>query len=69
MRTVLKKDSSEPLLEGLNPTPEFEVEFWKAKALNLECIYDQVNISLSTEFLCKCKLCSCVIWDDRNVCE
>ena len=43
VRDVLKKDSSQPLLDGLNPTPFTEIEFWKAKALNLECIYDQVR--------------------------
>jgi hypothetical protein len=42
IKEVLKKDSAQPLLEGLNPTPFVEVEFWKAKAQNLECIYDQV---------------------------
>ncbi len=26
---VLKKDSSEPLLEGKNPTPHAEIKFWK----------------------------------------
>ena len=42
IRDVLKKDSAQPLLEGLNPGPMVEIEFWKAKAQNLECIYDQV---------------------------
>jgi dynein heavy chain, axonemal len=41
---VLKKDSSQPLIEGLNPGPMVEIEFWKAKCLNLENIVDQVNI-------------------------
>ena len=44
IQEVLKKDSSQPLLEGQNPGPLVEVEFWKAKALNLENIYEQVNI-------------------------
>ena len=43
IRDVLKKDSSQPILDGIDPTPAIEIEFWKAKALNLECIYDQVN--------------------------
>ena len=43
IRDVLKKDSSQPLLEGLNPTPLVEVEFWKAKAQNLDCIYEQLR--------------------------
>jgi len=40
---VLKKDSSQPLIEGLNPGPLVEIEFWKTKCLNLENIVDQVN--------------------------
>jgi dynein heavy chain, axonemal len=40
---VLKKDSSQPLIEGLNPGPMVEIEFWKAKCLNLENIVDQVK--------------------------
>lgn len=45
IRDVLKRDSAQPLLEGLNPTPFVEIEFWKTKATNLECIYDQVRLS------------------------
>jgi len=43
IREVLKKDSAQPLLEGLNSLPYVEMEFWKIKAQNLECIYDQVD--------------------------
>ncbi|VDI07166.1 dynein heavy chain, axonemal [Mytilus galloprovincialis] len=43
IREVLKKDSAQPLLEGLNPTPFVEIEFWKNKATNLECIYEQLR--------------------------
>ena len=43
IQDVLKKDSAQPLLEGLNPGPLVEIEFWKSKAQNLECIYDQVH--------------------------
>jgi dynein heavy chain len=42
IQEVLKKDSSQPLLDGLNPGPLVEIEFWKAKCTNLENIYDQV---------------------------
>jgi dynein heavy chain len=45
IRDVLKKDSAQPLLESRNPTPFVEIEFWKNKATNLECIYDQVPFS------------------------
>ena len=44
IQEVLKKDSAQPLLEGLNPTPGVEIAFWKNKASNLECIYEQVDI-------------------------
>ena len=43
IQSVLKKDSSQPILDGFHPTPDVEVEFWKRKAQNLECIYDQVD--------------------------
>ncbi|CAC5371505.1 DNAH [Mytilus coruscus] len=43
IRDVLKKDSAQPLLEGLNPTPFVEIEFWKNKSTNLECIYEQLR--------------------------
>ena len=42
IRDVLKQDSAQPLLEGLNPGPSVEIEFWEAKRANLQCIYDQV---------------------------
>jgi dynein heavy chain len=42
IQEVFKKDSSQPLLDGLNPGPLVEIEFWKAKAINLENIFDQV---------------------------
>ena len=43
IQDVLKRDSAQPLLEGLRPTPFVELEFWKNKASNLECIYEQVT--------------------------
>ncbi|XP_042198221.1 dynein axonemal heavy chain 9 isoform X3 [Callorhinchus milii] len=43
IREVLKKDSSESLLEGCNPNPTEELEFWKTRCTNLECIYDQLK--------------------------
>jgi len=44
IREVLKKDSAQPLLEGLNPTPYVEIEFWNAKSQNLSCIFNQVSL-------------------------
>ncbi|MCJ8738378.1 hypothetical protein PDJAM_G00035190 [Pangasius djambal] len=38
---VLKRDSSEPLLEGKNPTPHAELKFWKNRYADLECIQNQ----------------------------
>ncbi|KAF5902959.1 dynein heavy chain 9, axonemal, partial [Clarias magur] len=38
---VLKRDSSEPLLEGKNPTPHIELNFWKNRYADLECIHNQ----------------------------
>ncbi|KAM7382161.1 hypothetical protein PAMA_012837 [Pampus argenteus] len=42
---VLKKDSSEALLEGKNPTPHTELLFWKNRYADLECIYSQLKSS------------------------
>ncbi|ESO06976.1 hypothetical protein HELRODRAFT_171011 [Helobdella robusta] len=50
----LKKDSAQPLLDGLSPLPYVEFEFWKVKSINLECIYDQLQsskIRMFAEFL------------------
>ncbi|XP_030631579.1 dynein axonemal heavy chain 9 isoform X2 [Chanos chanos] len=41
IREVLKRDSSEPLLEGKNPTPDVELNFWKNRYADLECIHSQ----------------------------
>jgi dynein heavy chain len=42
LRDVLKKDPTQALLGGANPTPVVEIKFWDSKAENLQCIYDQV---------------------------
>jgi len=52
IQDVLKKESAQPLLDGLNPGPLVEIEFWKAKAQNLECIYDQVPMIQHLNFEC-----------------
>lgn len=44
IKDVLKRDSAQPLLEGLNPGPNVEIQFWKAKCENLDCIFQQVYI-------------------------
>ncbi|CAI2736889.1 unnamed protein product, partial [Dicrocoelium dendriticum] len=40
---ALLKDSAQPLLDGLNPTPSAEIDFWEAQVANLENIFDQLN--------------------------
>ncbi|NWQ82098.1 DYH9 protein, partial [Columbina picui] len=43
IQEALKKESSEPLLQGSNPNPKVELEFWKNRCDNLECIYNQLT--------------------------
>ncbi|XP_066292954.1 dynein beta chain, ciliary-like [Branchiostoma lanceolatum] len=43
IRDVLRRDSAQPLLAGQNPLPYVELDFWKAKAANLQCIYEQLR--------------------------
>jgi dynein heavy chain len=43
IREVLKKDSAQPLLDGLDPLPSTEIEFWKSKRSHLESISEQVE--------------------------
>ncbi|XP_052612854.1 LOW QUALITY PROTEIN: dynein axonemal heavy chain 9 [Peromyscus californicus insignis] len=42
VQVVLKKASSQPLLQGENPTPKVELEFWKSRCEDLEHIYNQL---------------------------
>uniref|UniRef100_A0A8C5WIH4 Dynein axonemal heavy chain 17 n=1 Tax=Leptobrachium leishanense TaxID=445787 RepID=A0A8C5WIH4_9ANUR len=43
VRGVLKKESSEPLLQGKDPNPNTELEFWKNRHADLDCIYNQLR--------------------------
>lgn len=43
VRDVLKKSSATPLLEGTNPGPLVEIEFWKERCVDLESIIEQVS--------------------------
>lgn len=43
IRDVLKKSSAQPLLEGKNPKPQAEIDFWKARCADLESVVDQVG--------------------------
>ena len=40
---VLKKNSAQPLLEGKNPGPIVEIEFWDARRADLESVVDQLS--------------------------
>lgn len=42
IQDVLKKDSSQALLEGTNPLPRVEIDFWKSRYTNLLNIHEQV---------------------------
>ncbi|XP_064351341.1 dynein axonemal heavy chain 9 [Camelus dromedarius] len=43
VQVVLKRESSQPLQQGENPTPEVELEFWKNRSEDLEYIYNQLR--------------------------
>ncbi|MGH0142545.1 UNVERIFIED_CONTAM: hypothetical protein FKN15_019724 [Acipenser sinensis] len=43
IRDVLKEDSAQPLLQGLNPGPRTELDFWKARLENMLSIYEQLQ--------------------------
>ncbi|XP_064007907.1 dynein axonemal heavy chain 9-like [Pogoniulus pusillus] len=43
IQETLKKESLEPLLQGRNPNPKVELEFWKSRCEDLECIYHQLR--------------------------
>ncbi|XP_049632688.1 dynein axonemal heavy chain 9 [Suncus etruscus] len=43
IQVVLERESSQLLLKGKNPTPKVELEFWKSRSKNLECIYNQLR--------------------------
>ncbi|XP_007946239.1 dynein axonemal heavy chain 9 [Orycteropus afer afer] len=45
VQVVLKKESSQPLLQGENPTPKVELEFWKNRYEDLEYIYNQLRMT------------------------
>ena len=43
IRDVLRRDSAQPLLDGFNPGPLVECEFWSAKKKNLESLDGQLK--------------------------
>uniref|UniRef100_A0A8C5XER9 Dynein axonemal heavy chain 9 n=1 Tax=Microcebus murinus TaxID=30608 RepID=A0A8C5XER9_MICMU len=44
VQMVLKRESAEPLLQGENPTPKVELDFWKSRSEDLEYIYNQLRM-------------------------
>ncbi|XP_039201063.1 dynein heavy chain 17, axonemal isoform X2 [Crotalus tigris] len=42
IRDILSKDSAQPLLDGLNPLPRVEFDFWYSRQINLQCINEQL---------------------------
>ncbi|KAL1791277.1 dynein heavy chain 11, axonemal [Sigmodon hispidus] len=43
IQEIIEKDSAQPLLDGLYPTPETELDFWTMRQDNLKCIYHQLQ--------------------------
>ncbi|XP_006863495.1 PREDICTED: dynein heavy chain 9, axonemal [Chrysochloris asiatica] len=43
IQAVLKRESSQPFLQGENPTPKVELEFWKSRYEDLEYVYNQLR--------------------------
>ena len=43
IRNVLKQDPEFQLKQGLHPTPDVEIDFWKNKAANLNSIFEQLQ--------------------------
>jgi dynein heavy chain len=43
IRSVLKQDPESQLKQGLHPTPDMEIEFWRNKAANLNSIFEQLQ--------------------------
>ena len=42
IRSVLVKSSAQPLLQGLNPGPLVEIDYWKHQVIDLESIVEQM---------------------------
>jgi len=43
IKEVIKSSSATPLEQGLNPGPMVEIDFWAAKAANLQSIHQQLT--------------------------
>ena len=51
IRDVLKKNSAQPLLDGKNPGPMVEMDFWKARCADLESVFDQVCCAFCCSYM------------------
>jgi dynein heavy chain len=43
IRSVLKQDPESQLKQGMHPTPDVEIDFWRNKASNLNSIFEQLQ--------------------------
>ncbi|XP_053322781.1 dynein axonemal heavy chain 11 [Spea bombifrons] len=43
IRDIVERDSSQPLVQGHNPGPETELDFWKTRRENLTSIFEQLQ--------------------------
>ncbi|XP_077184230.1 dynein axonemal heavy chain 17 isoform X3 [Paroedura picta] len=60
IRDILSKDSAQPLLDGLNPLPKVEFDFWYSRQVNLLCINEQLyapQVQKIAEILERAKSC------------
>ena len=52
VRDVLKKSSAQPLLDGKNPGPMVEIDFWKARNADLQSVFEQVGGEINVPVAC-----------------
>uniref|UniRef100_A0A8C6XVP8 Dynein heavy chain tail domain-containing protein n=1 Tax=Naja naja TaxID=35670 RepID=A0A8C6XVP8_NAJNA len=60
IRDILSKDSAQPLLDGLNPLPRVEFDFWFSRQVNLQCINEQLyapQVKMIADILERAKSC------------
>ncbi|XP_071071224.1 dynein axonemal heavy chain 11 [Dasypus novemcinctus] len=43
IQEIVEKNSLQPVLNGLHPNPQTELDFWKMRKENLLCMYDQLQ--------------------------
>ncbi|XP_067914454.1 dynein axonemal heavy chain 17-like [Heterodontus francisci] len=58
VKDVLNKDSAQALLDGLNPLPREEIDFWDLRLKDLKCLHEQLwmpKVRKITEVLEKAK--------------